>query len=452
MRKVHLVFLLLCAIVQLNAQTKSAFGTADYIRALKHATDIMVNDVTNPVAASRYYAYITLAANEAVCQFNKTQPRPVANADSYAAPQIDAAVIGKSDPGLAVVLSVYEASVRFLPSGPTLRKNVDSLLKIAAKRKVPAASVNATVDMVKEIIRSTAAYSAQDGFSKLSGLKRFTPAVGDEYWQPTSPGFMSAIEPYWHTIRPFIIDSASRFVIDPPTKYDTARGSAFYSQMMEVYNVGKNLSQEQIVIASFWDCNPFALQQIGHLEFGIKKLSPGGHWIGITGIACKKAKTGLSQTAYVHALLSATMADAFIVCWKTKYHYNRVRPETAIKRLVDRSWNPFLQTPPFPEYTSGHSVVSSACAKVLTAVFGDNFSYVDDTEKEFGLPARKFSSFEQAAAEAAVSRLYGGIHYRDAIDSGQKEGARIGEYVMSKVGGNGMHTSLLNTLPAKYNR
>jgi hypothetical protein len=182
----------------------------------------------------------------------------------------------------------------------------------------------------------------------------------------------------------------------------------------------------------FWDCNPFALQQVGHLEFGIKKISPGGHWMGITGIACRKQKLSMAKTAYTHALVSVAMADAFIACWNEKYKYNRVRPVTAIHKLIDRSWTPLLQTPPFPEYTSGHSVISAAASIVLTHIFGDNFSFTDDTEEEFGLPQRKFDSFIGAAKEAAISRLYGGIHFRDAIENGAKEGAQIGNFVISR--------------------
>ncbi len=202
--------------------------------------------------------------------------------------------------------------------------------------------------------------------------------------------------------------------------------------MKEVYKVGKNLSKEQAEIALFWDCNPFALQQVGHLEFGIKKISPGGHWMGITGIACKKQKLSLSKTAYVHAMVSMGMADAFISCWNDKYKNNRIRPVTAIKKLIDRSWSPLLQTPTFPEYTSGHSVISTTAATILTHLFGDNFSFTDDTEEEFGLPPRRFNSFAEASKEAAISRLYGGIHFRDAIENGVKEGEQIGKLLITR--------------------
>lgn len=154
--------------------------------------------------------------------------------------------------------------------------------------------------------------------------------------------------------------------------------------------------------------------------------------MGITGIACKKQKLDLGKTAYAHAIVSLGLSDAFVSCWNNKYKFNRVRPVTAIRKLMDQQWTPLLQTPPFPEYTSGHSVISTTSATILTHLFGENFSFTDDTELEFGLPARKFSSFKMACNEAAISRLYGGIHFRDAIENGVKEGEQIGNFVVTK--------------------
>jgi len=139
------------------------------------------------------------------------------------------------------------------------------------------------------------------------------------------------------------------------------------------------------------------------------------------------------RTVYIHAIVAITLADAFISCWQVKYASNRVRPETVINKIIDRHWRPLLQTPPFPEYTSGHSVISTAAAVVLTRLIGDNISFYDDTEIEFGLKKRYFRSFVQASNEAAVSRLYGGIHYRDAIENGQEQGKKIGEYILGKL-------------------
>ena len=429
MKKAILFFTVVVWLNTLYSQKKTLFTTNDYVRALKHATDVMINDVASPVAASRYYAYITLSANETAALFDDQQPKFAGVAKQLNTITIDDSLIKKSDASFAIVLSLYKSANKLLPSGYLLQKNIDSLKSIAKEKKLSLEKINATVELVDKVVPQILKYAYGDGFVKLSGLKRFTPSTGDEYWQPTPPGFMAAIEPYWSTLRPFILDSCSQFICPPPDKYNADTSSLFYKDLKEVYDVGKNLSKEQAEIAMFWDCNPFALQQVGHLEFGIKKISPGGHWMGITGIACKKQKLNLSNTVYVHTLVAIGIADAFISCWSDKYKYNRVRPITAIKKLIDQNWNPLLQTPPFPEYTSGHSVISTTAATILTNVFGDHFSFVDNTEIEFGLPLRKFDSFMQASKEAAISRLYGGIHFRDAIENGAMSGEQIGKFV-----------------------
>jgi hypothetical protein len=242
---------------------------------------------------------------------------------------------------------------------------------------------------------------------------------------------MGAVEPQWKTIRPFFLDSAKQFAPPPPVEYSKDSTSTFYKMMMEVYHVAKNLTEEQRNIANFWDCNPFAVDYSGHMAIGLKKISPGGHWMGISGIACKKANVSLDSAILVHTLVALTLHDAFISCWQEKYFSDRIRPESAINILVDPSWRPLLQTPPFPEYTSGHSVASSSVSVVLTYLLGDNFSFTDTSEIYFGLPARDFKSFYQAANEAAISRLYGGIHFRDACDNGVAQGKLVGQLVLS---------------------
>ena len=201
----------------------------------------------------------------------------------------------------------------------------------------------------------------------------------------------------------------------------------------EVYTTGMQLTEEQKLIADFWDCNPFAVQFQGHMSIGLKKISPGGHWMSITGIVSKQAALSFQNTMLLHTLVALTLHDAFISCWDEKYRSNRIRPETAINRYIDPKWKPFLQTPPFPEYSSGHSVISTAAAEVLTYFLGDQFSFNDSTETYIGIPSRKFSSFRSAAAEARISRLYGGIHFPDAIENGGEEGRNIGEFIIRKL-------------------
>jgi hypothetical protein len=193
------------------------------------------------------------------------------------------------------------------------------------------------------------------------------------------------------------------------------------------------MDEEKILVANFWDCNPFKVSYSGHMAMGLKKISPGGHWMGITGIASQKDGLDWKETLYIHALVAMTLHDSFISCWEEKYDSDRIRPETAINKVLDQRWRPLLQTPPFPEYTSGHSVISRASAIVLTDYFGEDFDFIDTSEIYFGLPPRSFDSFLQAAEEAAISRLYGGIHFRDAIEEGVVQGERIGKYILGKV-------------------
>ena len=192
-------------------------------------------------------------------------------------------------------------------------------------------------------------------------------------------------------------------------------------------------TENKLAIASFWDCNPYVMHQEGHMMFATKKITPGGHWMGIVGLATRKANCDMVATAEAYAMVSIGLFDGFISCWDEKYRSNLVRPETYINRYIDPNWEPKLQTPPFPEYTSGHSVISSASQVIMTNLFGDNFAFDDSTEVAYGLPVRSFKSFKDAATEAALSRYYGGIHYMPAIENGVVQGTRLGEFVLSRV-------------------
>lgn len=405
----------------------------DYVTALKKVTDVMVNDVASPVSASRYYAYITLAAYETQSLFDTVNyPSLAGRINKFSKPFRDDALIPFSNESLAVILAVFITGQKLLPSGYLLVSNIDSIAKLYSGNANAQLVYKNTFVLVTELVNAILLYAKADGFARLNNLKRYTPKIEIGYWKPTPPVFMAPIEPNWKTLRTFLIDSAQQFKVVPPAKFDTAHNSSFYTQLMEVYNITNTANTFQKNIAMFWDCNPFAVQQIGHVEFGIKKISPGGHWMGITGIACLKNHLSLGKTIFAHVIISITLADGFIACWDEKYRSNRVRPETAIQKLIDPRWHSLLQTPPFPEYISGHSVASTAAAIILTKIFGENFSYADDTEVEFGLPVRVYKSFFEAASEAANSRLYGGIHFRDAIEQGEWQGREIGEFVSNK--------------------
>jgi len=214
---------------------------------------------------------------------------------------------------------------------------------------------------------------------------------------------------------------------------DTSSGSSYFKNAMDVYNVVNSKNKEQVEIAKFWDCNPNISVTQGHVTYFQQKISPGGHWLNIASMALEKNKAPIEKSAKVLSTLAIAIADGFINCWEAKFHYNTIRPETIINRYIDKDWRPLLQTPPFPEYPSGHSVVSGASAVILTEVFGDNYAYTDSTEVPFGMPPRSYKSFSEAAREASISRMYGGIHYLPALNNGLEEGRKIGEYVLAKL-------------------
>jgi hypothetical protein len=394
-------------------------------------TKVMYHDVVNPPAAARFYSYCMLTGYEILWQFSKERPSFQKKFKDYPAFDLNANSNAVNVP-FAILYGVLESGKNILPSGYLLEEEQQ---KLAAeyKLKLNNAVLDSSISFARQISKGILQYSRGDGYFKLSTLKRYSLKGADSNWRPTPPEYMAAVEPNWQTIRTFFLDSAHQFPSLPATNYSATKGSSFYQLTNEVYETGRTLSDEQRLIANYWDCNPFAVQYSGHMSVGLKKISPGGHWMSITGIATRQAEFDLAATMTLYAIVACSLHDAFIVCWEEKFRSNRVRPETAINRMIDEKWKPLLQTPPFPEYTSGHSVISTTTAELLTHIIGNDFSFTDTTENYIGMPSRKFTSFRQAADEACISRLYGGIHFRDAIENGREQGRRIAAYIIGKL-------------------
>jgi hypothetical protein len=399
-------------------------------RAEKNLTRAIVHDIFSPPVASRIYLYANAAAYEALALGNKQyvslhgQVRDFPNVAGI--PNA-----GKINYELAAVYAFFKTGGKLVFSEHLLKDSMDVIL--ADFREKDLAVYNNSLKLGQMVSDSILSWSTNDNYALTRKKRRYAYSKQKGKWTPTPPGYIDAVEPYWSQIRPVSLDSAGQFKPVPPPAYSTDSSSRFMKEVLEVYRSTQKLSDEQIAIASFWDCNPFYLNTQGHLNFATKKLSPGGHWISIVGQATESAGKSWIETSSLYLLTSVALFDAFISCWDEKYRSQLIRPETMINAYIDEKWRPFLQTPPFPEYTSGHSVISTAAAEVLTAVLGDNFGYDDYTETEYGLPMRHFSSFKNACNEAAISRLYGGIHYRSAIENGQAQGAGIGKQVLLKI-------------------
>jgi hypothetical protein len=241
------------------------------------------------------------------------------------------------------------------------------------------------------------------------------------------------VEPYWRQLKTFVLDSASQFTPAPPPAFSKSENSFFFRMNKEVYDTGKLLTQEQKDIARFWDDNPFVMEHSGHLMAATKKQTPGGHWMGIATIACRQGKADAVKAAKTYAFTALALFEAFVSVFETKYRYVYIRPISAINSMIDVKWEPFLQTPPFPEYTSGHSTITGSAATVLTNLYGSNFAFIDTSNMRYVNMQRKFSSFLQASDECSISRFYGGIHYKISVDTGASAGKRIGKYIIDKI-------------------
>ena len=395
--------------------------------AVQNLSDIIVYDIFSPPVASRVYMYPTIAAYEIMAKAYPGQYNSLSGqlTELEKTPEMPEDV----NPHLAALISYNKVAKTLIFSEDKMevfQKNQAKKIKaINVPRKVRKASQLYANKMTDHII----AWAKGDLYNQTRTYSKYTILEEDKFWKPTPPDYMDGIEPHWNKIRPLVLDSANQFQAKKPLSFDLTKGSPFQNQLQEVYEIGLGLTDEQVEIAKFWDCNPYVTHHRGHAMFATKKITPGGHWIGITGIVTRQAKSNFASVINAYTHVSVALFDAFISCWDEKWKTLIVRPETLINKYYDEEWLPLLQTPPFPEYTSGHSVISRASALVLTELYGNDFAFKDTTEMAYGLPTRNYTSFIHAADEAAISRLYAGIHYMMAIEEGVIQGNKVGNYI-----------------------
>ncbi len=399
--------------------------------AIFSLSKVMMHDVVSPTIASRYYMYATLGAACILSGKERSMPHPSVYIRHL--PDTLGRTTGSSDPALTALFCIYETGMRMLPSGADAQTDYDAARERLRGLGYSAKELEAAAVSAASVALSVLSYTTGDGYGLLSRYPRYRPRRKEGFWFPTPPAYMEAVDPHWGRMRTMVIDSAGAFRSAPPAPFDTTPGSAFRNLMEEVRAIGAAPTPVQREIAGYWDCNPFVIATSGHMTLGFKKISPGGHWMNIACLAAEQRGIDLQRTILTAFLEAVTLYDAFIVCWTEKYRTDRVRPESVIQRYLDVNWQPILQTPPFPEATSGHSVISSASAELLSYLLGDSLAFTDDTEVMFELPIRRFDSFRQAAREASISRLYGGIHFRDAIEQGQITGTRVGRHVADRI-------------------
>lgn len=415
-----------------TSYTEVADNPAYLHASVKTLSDVIVHDIFSPPVASRIYAYPSIAAYEVMAAGDSLYPSLTGHLHEFEfVPQPEEGKVYSLP--VAALHAYLQTGKALIFSEQKIDAFQDTLYRNLRNRGIPKRIFERSIAYGQEVSDAILHWANEDAYKETRTMPKYSIPEDPSLWQPTPPNYMEGIEPHWDKIRTFVIDSAQQFVPPPPTEFSTDPGSKFYVEAMEVRDAVSNSTAEMEEIARFWDCNPYVSHQQGHVMFATKKITPGGHWIGITGQACRVAEVGFTESARAYALVSITLADGFISCWDEKYRSNLVRPETYINRVIDDDWDPVLQTPPFPEHTSGHSVISSAAGEMLTALLGEPFHFADSVEVEYGLPVRSFNSFREAYEEAAISRLYGGIHYMPAIEYGIEQGRKIGRHIARKL-------------------
>jgi PAP2 superfamily len=430
--------LMLCAMVackQKSTEYKTAFNNPIlFCKTVKQLNDVVLENNFPPVIASRNYVYANIAAYECVAagdsHFNSlyTQIKHL--------PKMPIAEIGKEiNYGLAALLSFTKVgnAVTF-PEG-SMMGYYESLKNMADSLGMPDEVLKNTITYSDSVVASIMRWSKKDNYAQTRTAEKYAIQSNiDGRWIPTPPMYASALEPHWSEIRTMILDSASQIGPAAPPTFDIKnKTSIYFKALSEVKNIGDSLTDEQKNIADFWDDNPFKMNIVGHASYATKKFSPPGHWMNIVGIAAKSAKADFNTTVAAYTQTAISLFDGFISCWDEKFKTNCARPETVINKYITDSWRPYIQTPPFPSYTSGHATVSAAAAEVMTDWFGDNLTFSDTSSLEFGIKPRQIESFRKAAQEAAMSRLYGGIHYRHDNEAGNLMGTKIGLFIIEKM-------------------
>lgn len=405
-----------------------------YARTVKELNNVVMQNNFPPIIASRNYLYANIAAYEIIAAGNPDKFRSLAgqvkDLISIPAPPKGEEI----DFNFAALLAFCKLGEAVTFPAGSMKVYLDSIKQLVKGQGMPSDVFDNSVAYAELAGNAILDWSKKDNYAQTRTAPKYDVKNEPGRWIPTPPMYSQALEPHWNQIRPIAMDSGNQLQPPPPPEFNMDdKNSMYYKEVLAIKNAGDSLTDDQKHIAEFWDDLGSRMNVAGHVMFISKKFSPTGHWMNIVGIAAEKAKFDYENTVYAYAKTSISMFDAFIQCWDEKFRSNTARPETVIKKYVDPDWSPYLQTPPFPEYTCGHSTVSSAAAESLTDVFGDNFAYTDSSELEFGIANRSFKSFRHAAEENNWGRFYGGIHFHNSCMVSSEYGRKVADLVNTKL-------------------
>lgn len=425
---ITLAFLVLLS-CENNKKPHVELFSADDIHLLnRKLLEISMEDIFNPPVASRVFCYPNLAAFEVYSHKKNISPINQLYPNTIKTLVADTSQI---DYSLAAVYAYLKIS-RQLVFSEHLVDSLKNIIDLKLENQ-DEAIISQTISYSEKVCADIISFIQNDNYEKVKSDDFYTLKNTDSSWVLTPPTYAQPLEPNWKNLRPLAIGSVDTLSYIKKPNFSKDKNSDFYKAALEVYQQSKSSDQKATQeIALHWDCNPNEYNNKGHNTFFVHKISPPGHWVNITKILCKNNQANLEKTIKAYALVTVSIFDAMIACWHIKYTEELLRPVSYINRYVDPTWQPFIETPPFPEYTSGHSSVSGASSQVLSSLFRQT-KFTDDTEVEFGLKERTFDNIIQAGEEASISRFYGGIHYKFGVDNGLAQGRKIGNLILKKL-------------------
>jgi hypothetical protein len=423
---------ILCIFYFYLSSSKAEISVSDnyLIRCNEKLIEVIMEDLFTPPVASRVHVYPNIAAFEVLCINN-----PELSSLSGPIKHLQKLNLEKSSINYSIAAEFAFTTVakKLVFSEYLISDFEKKEIEIWKNKKIDTTLIRLSVDYGIKAGRMIIDWAVKDGYIQLKTMERYVLSEKVGAWRPTAPEYTNAVEPHWNTMRTLVTDSSSQIKPIPNISYSEKKSSTYYKNAYTLYKTSLTLDTTKKMIAQFWDCNPNISYSTGHLTYFVHKISPGGHWVLIAGQACRNLNFDELKTAQVYTLLTIGLFEGFISCWTEKYKSEAIRPETYINRLIDPKWLPYIQTPPFPEYTSGHSVISSASATILTRIIPQPYEFTDSSEMYINIPPRHFKSFREASDEASISRFYGGIHYMPSLDNGIKQGNEVGNYVLQKL-------------------
>lgn len=402
--------------------------TADYLHDWNVALEAgIINDFFSPPVAGRMYTYPNLIAYTVLTNGKNEITPALKNFPTLP-------TVSKQNE-LVACYAFYFVAKKMVYSYNFLDEHLLKFEKKLADNGYGSTELETAKKQADEISKEYLKWVAMDGYKESRSDTKFSLSKKPGAWKPTPPDFMDALEPNWEKIRTFFIDSASQFTAkyQPYAFNITNPESDFYKELKEVKDQVNQTDKNQLSTSKYWDCNPLAPQHNSHATYAEKKLTPGGHWLSIGRNISKQNNDNFLAAAKMYAMVSLSINDGFVACWQAKYHYDYIRPVTAIQEHWDSKWNTLILTPNFPEYPSGHSVISGVASTVLASLYGNETSFTDNAEEPFGMTARQFESLSAACDQAAMSRFWAGIHFKKAILDGVVMGREIGKTILAKV-------------------